>query len=734
MKNKKKIILGSIIGIFLGLIISTTYAIFSYSKTGDNNKLIAGDIYMHYNESNTLNFYNAIPQNTYTEGEYFEFTVEGKNTNKNKDIIYDIVLNYGDSPVDTTKTIRIKDELLRFRLVEVIDDTENEIFTNKSYVDLNGTRIHKTTIPAETNSKITHRYRVYAWISNTAIIGNTADADYTLDDWNKVYGSVKVSVTGDFADKKVLSSVYDIVKTGAQSDSNIHFYEVNGDSNGNGNFVRNTTINDQYPIYYFRGNVDNNNILFANKCWKIVRTTETGGTKLIYNGEQKKTYVSSLDQNNYTIVTNEGGWTFDSTDNSWNINITNDDGAEISFKMPSGTEYLFELSGTTGPSADGMYSFYKDGTRVKREFIGYGDDILYQNLTGTLTADNVLKILYSGSGSASDPVVMKIKMWNSTSEVASSNCDNSGALSMLPLPSPFNSNRNSLAYVGYNYGDVYTFASDAKSGTYGNSVSYSNGKYTLNDTVDAIDANHHYICDDENCSKVRYYHYESRYILLENGDTVETALKKMLSESNDTIKSPIQQTINTWYENNIKTNYGKYVEDTKWCNDRSIDSLGGWNPNGGKVSGNTEDYTIYFSAFRKYRYTTTSNGIKTTNTPVLTCPNENDVMYVGNGKIDNPIGLLTFDEAGLAGLTFTNSSSNKNYLLSNSQYWLLSPATINEIGNWAYMGAIYVYGLTVVELNNTSTGARPVISLKYGTVISDGDGSVDNPYVVKTTN
>ena len=30
--------------------------------------------------------------------------------------------------------------------------------------------------------------------------------------------------------------------------------------------------------------VTNNNVVFANYCWKIVRTTETGGIKLIYNG------------------------------------------------------------------------------------------------------------------------------------------------------------------------------------------------------------------------------------------------------------------------------------------------------------------------------------------------------------------------------------------------------------------------------------------------------------------
>ena len=37
-------------------------------------------------------------------------------------------------------------------------------------------------------------------------------------------------------------------------------------------------------IFYYHGNTENNNLFFANKCWKIVRTTETGGIKLLYNG------------------------------------------------------------------------------------------------------------------------------------------------------------------------------------------------------------------------------------------------------------------------------------------------------------------------------------------------------------------------------------------------------------------------------------------------------------------
>lgn len=40
----------------------------------------------------------------------------------------------------------------------------------------------------------------------------------------------------------------------------------------------------EHPIYYYRGKIRNNIIKFHNLCWRIVRTTETGGTKIIYDG------------------------------------------------------------------------------------------------------------------------------------------------------------------------------------------------------------------------------------------------------------------------------------------------------------------------------------------------------------------------------------------------------------------------------------------------------------------
>lgn len=57
-----------------------------------------------------------------------------------------------------------------------------------------------------------------------------------------------------------------------------------GTSENSGVFVLSSTKNNTNPIYFYRGNVNNNNLIFAGFCWKIVRTDEYGGIKIIYNG------------------------------------------------------------------------------------------------------------------------------------------------------------------------------------------------------------------------------------------------------------------------------------------------------------------------------------------------------------------------------------------------------------------------------------------------------------------
>ncbi len=200
MNQKRIIFLSSVIIGVLTLTLGVTFAVFTFNKTSTNSKLIVGDIYMHYNETNQITLENAMPSDTYNSTNYFEFTVDGKNTTTNKDIWYEIVLSYGDN--HPTRTTRIRDDLLKFRLVEAKDGVETTVVDNKSYSDLNNHRVWVDTINKNTTTEVTHTYRLYMWISNDTIIGNV-NQDYTMEEWNDVFASIKVNVTGDFNEKEL---------------------------------------------------------------------------------------------------------------------------------------------------------------------------------------------------------------------------------------------------------------------------------------------------------------------------------------------------------------------------------------------------------------------------------------------------------------------------------------------------------------------------------------------------
>ena len=76
--------------------------------------------------------------------------------------------------------------------------------------------------------------------------------------------------------------------------SNIHLIDIASSENGNGNgfyYSTNPDIIDENSdgvygkMYFFRGSTENNHLIFADKCWRIVRTNEDGSIRIRYNGE-----------------------------------------------------------------------------------------------------------------------------------------------------------------------------------------------------------------------------------------------------------------------------------------------------------------------------------------------------------------------------------------------------------------------------------------------------------------
>lgn len=79
---------------------------------------------------------------------------------------------------------------------------------------------------------------------------------------------------------------------GTDTANNINYGQMSSDTNGKGVYqftksaVRDTydDARDTKNVYFFRGEVDDNNVIFGDICWQIIRTTSTGGVKLLYNG------------------------------------------------------------------------------------------------------------------------------------------------------------------------------------------------------------------------------------------------------------------------------------------------------------------------------------------------------------------------------------------------------------------------------------------------------------------
>ena len=80
-------------------------------------------------------------------------------------------------------------------------------------------------------------------------------------------------------------AVLDNIKsTYVTSENGIDFAHTSSETNGRGVYIDNKSINEENKILYYRGNINNNFVIFKNFCWQILRTTSDGKIKLLYAG------------------------------------------------------------------------------------------------------------------------------------------------------------------------------------------------------------------------------------------------------------------------------------------------------------------------------------------------------------------------------------------------------------------------------------------------------------------
>ena len=180
-------------------------------------------------------------------------------------------------------------------------------------------------------------------------------------------------------------------------------------------------------------------------------------------------------------------------------------------------------------------------------------------------------------------------------------------------------------------------------------------------------------------------------------------------EENSTIKDYLD----IWYEDNL-LDYEKYLSDFIICIDRGF-VIDNWVP---------------VALLEEAKYSDVYKRLRS-NTPQLICPHKEDRYTVkdtsiGNGKLTYPIGILTVEEATLAG-GYRTTNNNSYYLYTNQDYRLLSPFSV--VSSNVYGFDLNLSGHLNFQNVYFTSGVRPVISLSSNLSVS-GSGYWNYPYIV----
>ena len=209
------------------------------------------------------------------------------------------------------------------------------------------------------------------------------------------------------------------------------------------------------------------------------------------------------------------------------------------------------------------------------------------------------------------------------------------------------------------------------------------------------------------------------------------------TNKNDSIYKLI---VDQWYKSVLNnTKYEKYLSDNIYCNDRSIstsylDGIATTNLGYGR------EYTLYrwgtpiistlTSVYDFYLNNYKADSVSTK----LLCTNKNDAFTVddnlnGNANLTYPIGMLTADEATLAGAYY--GKENKNfYLYSGNFSFLVDPIIIPYALELGIKAALNNSGSLVGgSYAMMGYGITPIINLESGS-LNFGDGTKDNPYKI----
>ena len=201
-------------------------------------------------------------------------------------------------------------------------DISFEVYLNKvgDYYSFNADIVNESTIPAKISSvevsgltdaqKRLLKYRIYyngsskeltsgdfigvnASKSITFVMTYELSDDIVEDDLTATSSEINAVLSINYENANIEEyrnsaiSTKLMKHTNALSSSALTLSNTTSSVEHEGVYVLDGTQDDDFPIYFYRGGHEavNNHVLFGGFCWRILRTTNTGGIKMIYNGE-----------------------------------------------------------------------------------------------------------------------------------------------------------------------------------------------------------------------------------------------------------------------------------------------------------------------------------------------------------------------------------------------------------------------------------------------------------------
>ena len=332
--DKRKVI-GTVIGIifFISCLVYFTYAWYEWRSGNNTVNLTIKDSSVECTNGPSIEVKNIGPILSLKDGVKANFNI--KNTG-GEEINITLGLNI------TSISSSLRTDSFKWALLQDTTGTNNFDYSKPPLLSGNFSNLGikentlSSTIKVAGNSTYSFMFIVY-------IDGNMENSESMMS------GSMKATITyGDCGTIKKEASLINYIKKDAVMDnttstyvtssSGIDFNSISSDINGKGVYIRSGTENDNYPVYYYRGAVTNNNVLFGDFCWKIVRTTETGGIKLIYNGPQtngscnntgSSTIIGTSEFNEQDDKSSYVGYMYNTDYSDWNDTFSTDVGGEF---------------------------------------------------------------------------------------------------------------------------------------------------------------------------------------------------------------------------------------------------------------------------------------------------------------------------------------------------------------------------------------------------------------------